>query len=214
MLERKHVIRAFRKVEKDGVPEGRESRKWDVLSPEGKRFPPKVIREQAEREAGMEVRVRSGGWPTNDILTALGFQTLPKDEHAVVQIESHLRDIDILDLMSLAKNDERNPPEEIPSPARTTFSRSVYVSTLVKRLAKGRCDLCTEAAPFRVKGAPFFECHHIIHLADQGPDTIANCVALCPNCHRKMHLAPRKSDVERLKQRALQNAAFVQSKQP
>lgn len=30
--------------------------------------------------------------------------------------------------------------------------------------------------------------HHVIRLADGGSDSIDNAVALCPNCHRKIHV--------------------------
>ncbi|MBN7827375.1 HNH endonuclease signature motif containing protein [Bowmanella dokdonensis] len=38
-------------------------------------------------------------------------------------------------------------------------------------------------------GSSFLEVHHVIRLADNGPDTIDNAVALCPNCHRALHYA-------------------------
>jgi len=58
----------------------------------------------------------------------------------------------------------------------------------VKKGAHGRCDLCAMTAPFMTsKGKPYLECHHVTPLAKGGGDTIDNAVALCPNCHRKMH---------------------------
>ncbi len=41
---------------------------------------------------------------------------------------------------------------------------------------------------------PYLECHHVIFLADGGPDAIYNTVALCPNCHRKMHIVKSTKD--------------------
>jgi 5-methylcytosine-specific restriction enzyme A len=41
-----------------------------------------------------------------------------------------------------------------------------------------------------------------VWLAKGGEDTIANTVALCPNCHRKMHVLNRKLDKEQLSKRA------------
>jgi Predicted restriction endonuclease len=41
-----------------------------------------------------------------------------------------------------------------------------------------------------VKGdIPFLEVHHIVPLYDGGADTLDNCAALCPNCHRAIHLS-------------------------
>ena len=70
----------------------------------------------------------------------------------------------------------------------------------VKKEAKGICQLCKNPAPFRKKdGSHFLEVHHIKWLAKGGKDEIGNTVALCPNCHRKMHSLNRKKDVKKLK---------------
>ena len=82
----------------------------------------------------------------------------------------------------------------------STFERNAYVAELAKRRAKGTCQLCDNLAPFKdKKGKPFLETHHIIWLSQDGPDTIENTVALCPNCHRKMHALNRGVDIEKLK---------------
>ena len=44
-------------------------------------------------------------------------------------------------------------------------------------------------APFYTKNnKPYLEAHHLKWLSKGGTDTIDNVVALCPNCHRKMHI--------------------------
>lgn len=88
----------------------------------------------------------------------------------------------------------------------TQHQRSPWVAEHAKRRSKGLCDLCQEAAPFnRRDGAPYLETHHIKWLAHDGADTVENTVALCPNCHRKMHVlndhADRKLLVTRLRGR-------------
>jgi len=71
------------------------------------------------------------------------------------------------------------------------------VSEWTKRRASGICDLCNKEAPFFDKnGKPYLEEHHVITLADGGPDAIYNTVALCPNCHRKMHVLKSKKDMD------------------
>lgn len=70
------------------------------------------------------------------------------------------------------------------------FVRSPAVVAEVRRIAAGRCELCECAAPFlRADGSPYLEVHHVRTLADNGPDTVANAVALCPTCHRLLHFA-------------------------
>jgi|JI10StandDraft_1071094.scaffolds.fasta_scaffold610649_1 5-methylcytosine-specific restriction enzyme A len=79
----------------------------------------------------------------------------------------------------------------------TVFVRDQTVSEYAKRRANGRCDLCGENAPFSdSQGRPYLECHHIVWLANGGLDTIDNTCALCPNCHRKMHVVGSKKDIK------------------
>jgi 5-methylcytosine-specific restriction protein A len=70
----------------------------------------------------------------------------------------------------------------------TQHERNPWVAEYAKRRAAGKCDLCGSAAPFQnADGSPYLETHHIIWLAQGGEDSMQNTVALCPNCHRKMH---------------------------
>ena len=81
----------------------------------------------------------------------------------------------------------------------SSFVRDRYVSEFAKRRAHGICQLCKQPAPFnKSDGEPFLETHHVIWLADGGSDSIDNTVALCPNCHRKMHALNLDEDVEEL----------------
>ncbi len=81
----------------------------------------------------------------------------------------------------------------------SAFVRDRYVSEYAKRRAHGICQLCGEPAPFiQPDGRPFLETHHVIWLVDGGDDSIENTVALCPNCHRKMHVLNLAEDVEKL----------------
>ena len=85
----------------------------------------------------------------------------------------------------------------------SAHERNVYVAELVKRKANGICQLCERPAPFSNQmGDPFLESHHIIWLSQGGEDTIENSVALCPNCHRKMHVLNLKSDRKILSKKA------------
>lgn len=82
---------------------------------------------------------------------------------------------------------------------RNTFVRDRYVSEYAKRRANGYCQLCGSPAPFLDKdGKPFLETHHVIWLAEGGSDSVDNTVALCPNCHRKMHYLNLDEDVQTL----------------
>jgi 5-methylcytosine-specific restriction protein A len=49
----------------------------------------------------------------------------------------------------------------------------------------------------------------VIHLARGGPDCIDNAIALCPNCHRKMHVLDRLKDRKLLFERIAQRDVSV-----
>jgi len=68
------------------------------------------------------------------------------------------------------------------------IERDEEVKKWVLKHSNGICGCCNKNAPFDKKGnEPYLEVHHIIPLAEEGPDTVENAVALCPNCHREIH---------------------------
>ena len=80
------------------------------------------------------------------------------------------------------------------------FERDVFVAENAKRRAKGLCELCGGEAPFsRADGDPYLETHHVVWLAQGGSDTVENTVALCSNCHRKMHVVKLEADIATLR---------------
>jgi 5-methylcytosine-specific restriction protein A len=87
------------------------------------------------------------------------------------------------------------------SPRRTSgtsshFVRDPLVRAWVLEASSGRCEACGAAAPFvELEGKPYLEVHHVVTLAEGGPDTVENAVAVCPNCHRRLHLGHDRADV-------------------
>jgi 5-methylcytosine-specific restriction protein A len=71
----------------------------------------------------------------------------------------------------------------------SVFRRNPDVVAEVLLRANGKCELCRADAPFvRAKDmSPYLEVHHRIPLSDEGDDSIENALALCPNCHRRLH---------------------------
>jgi 5-methylcytosine-specific restriction protein A len=83
------------------------------------------------------------------------------------------------------------------------YERNANIAEMAKRRANGFCQLCEKPAPFKARdGEPFLESHHIIWLSKGGEDTLENSTALCPNCHRKMHILNPKSEIKKLKEKA------------
>lgn len=80
-------------------------------------------------------------------------------------------------------------PEQ-KSVQRVIYARSPQVRAWVLSNSHGICELCRQPAPFEMEGdIPFLEVHHIVPLYDGGSDAPENCAALCPNCHRAIHLS-------------------------
>lgn len=93
---------------------------------------------------------------------------------------------------------DRKPPKEWSGESEV-YVRDPKVAAWVLAQAKGICELCRLAAPFKTgKGEPYLEVHHAVPLAESGPDTTDNCVALCPNCHRRCHYADDRADATRM----------------
>ena len=104
-----------------------------------------------------------------------------------------------------AINDLDDPRIGNEAPGRRGFSgtfivRDNRVRAQVIRRSKGSCEYCGEAGFKKADGSRFVEAHHIISLAQQGPDTMENVIALCPNHHREAHFG---ADAQRLESRFL-----------
>lgn len=80
------------------------------------------------------------------------------------------------------------------------YARSEEVKKETKIRAQGMCQLCGNVAPFKGKdGEAYLEVHHVIWLSRGGSDSLDNTVALCPNCHARMHILDAQEDVAQLK---------------
>lgn len=89
--------------------------------------------------------------------------------------------------------------------------RDPYLKQMVKRIAEGKCQYCGEEAPFVDKqGEPYLEAHHVVRLADGGKDSIDNVVAICPNCHRKVHVLADEEDTIVLEDIASNNKRMLE----
>lgn len=90
-----------------------------------------------------------------------------------------------------------------------SYDRDEYVKLYALLRAEGNCQLCERPAPFLKKdGSPYLEVHHIDYLARGGSDTIDNVVAVCPNCHRKMHSLEIENDISKLKKSAIEKLEY------
>ncbi|NJR13449.1 MAG: HNH endonuclease [Phyllobacteriaceae bacterium] len=82
-----------------------------------------------------------------------------------------------------------NPKPTTRQVTLNVFNRNPDVIVEILYRANGICEHCKNHAPFNrnTDGRPYLEVHHRIPLAEGGDDTVANAIALCPNCHREAH---------------------------
>lgn len=95
--------------------------------------------------------------------------------------------------------------DEHPSPSKKqrfalVYDRNPEVSKQAKKLANGVCAFCQQSAPFCYgkDKKPYLEVHHVKWLCRGGKDSIENTVALCPNCHRRIHVLDNPEDTDKL----------------
>lgn len=69
----------------------------------------------------------------------------------------------------------------------TSFSRSAEVRRAALARAAGVCEFCGCAGFKTASGGIYLETHHVVPLAEDGPDVEWNVVAICPNDHRRAH---------------------------
>lgn len=111
------------------------------------------------------------------------------------QILAYLAELDstLPDVVRKLPPAPARPPAGNPNPERrqvvtVSFLRDKEVVSHALERANGFCECCHKPAPFiALDGKPFLEVHHVRPLADGGPDTPENVVAICPNCHRELH---------------------------
>ena len=78
----------------------------------------------------------------------------------------------------------------------TVYKRDPEVKASVLQSAKGYCELCEDKAFLKSKNnIPYLEVHHLRKLSDKGSDTVTNAVAICANCHRKLHYANNRDEL-------------------
>lgn len=100
---------------------------------------------------------------------------------------------------SIIKNKYTSKPKGNKKPRKRTtqvtqYLRDPEVVAWVLNKASGICECCGGNAPFsKEDGSLFLEVHHLRRLADDGSDTTTNAAAVCPNCHRELHLGSSRT---------------------
>ena len=92
-------------------------------------------------------------------------------------------------LLAQYRNRPRNEAPKRRWQESAAYDRDQIVVALRKRLAGYRCEVVgCQSEQFQTEsGELFVEVHHIVQLADGGPDVLENTVAVCPTHHRLLH---------------------------
>ena len=129
------------------------------------------------------------------VLAEMGVIDVPEDESEQQRL---IEKMTVAQLEKVAANRGNKHPEKLVSQS-SQYKRNLFVAEYAKQRAKGVCQLCGQKAPFLTKtGNPYLETHHVVWLSRGGEDTIDNVVALCPNCHRRMHELDDPKDLNKL----------------
>jgi 5-methylcytosine-specific restriction protein A len=192
---KKHVRQAARIWDDaGGYKNFKNSISYDVVI-NGKPYPPKAISSCAhELATGRSLTVsefagsKDGTWHRR--LRTLGFTVIEKRPHMdfdaevalALKMSARKRSI------RLAAQRPKEPPQRVTTQVYRYARSSLVVAERLFR-ANGKCDECKKPAPFNRKknGAPYLEVHHIQPLSKGGLDEIENTIAVCPNCHCKIH---------------------------
>ena len=131
-----------------------------------------------------------------------GDQTLTSQNRTLAESDHNGVEVHLFEVLHLARHVNGTEKQKAAQRDVTSsvYVRDPFVAEYAKRRAKGICQLCGQPAPFwDQKGRPYLESHHIEWLSQGGADTTDNTAALCPNCHKKMHIVNDPEDVQKLR---------------
>jgi 5-methylcytosine-specific restriction protein A len=120
---------------------------------------------------------------------AIRFELVPAGGLETAIRNGSLSDLSTDELYDLAEQSVKAESTTQATPTSgTTYRRSEIVKQYALRVADGVCQGCGKDAPFTdANGDPFLEVHHLHRRSDGGADHPDNVIALCPNCHRRVH---------------------------
>jgi len=125
-ISKNHIINAIKMVEKNGIPSGRESAKFNLLY-EGKIYPPKYVVALANQIANGEIlksSVFNGGLETNGFLERLGFKISSKSSE-------FKKDSKALVVIAPRANHPKNHNERCPDCKQTVEKMLIKIYTTV-----------------------------------------------------------------------------------
>lgn len=204
-LSDEHFRRAARTIDREGIPQRRNSVHYDLVI-EGERYPPKYIMSLATKFA------------TGTALPSSHFNAVEAKNYFLSNWYKIVDRRTSTEQFIADEDDESAFPEgtvQFRSHRRLERDAAVARKAKAKRLAEtGRlaCDVCDLdfAAAYGDVGIGFIEAHHTIPVAMlQGKEKtkISDLALVCSNCHRMLHRGKALFAVAALK-------ALVENRRP
>lgn len=192
LLDKSAVDAALQRIERDGYQPHGKNHTYEVVW-NGQGFPPLAVLAFAlEHQTGVVFPPKTlrGEYKSRefDLLRQAGLKI------GRLQIDGDSEDNVHKKLKRVRSARAGNPGSDRPTKTSTnvvSIVRDEEVVLEVLKRSKGICEGCGMPAPFTRKstGEPYLEVHHVIPLANDGPDRVWNAAALCPNCHRRCHFS-------------------------
>ena len=168
---------------------------------------------EATREMYEFIIAHTATYPQNENALKQALELVNQIEHpqnkvseveVVMELEAFKANILSVDKLAILLKETK--PHKSQKTEVEVLYRSPYLKKMVKRMANGICQMCGEKAPFYDRNnEPYLEEHHVKQLAKGGSDTMDNVVAICPNCHRRVHVLKKDEDIIILEKMAKQN---------
>ena len=144
---------------------------------------------------------------TGNVLLVRG-PPLPSSEEIAAEVKAEIL------VVAVPEHGRPNYVDQFSVPTPPSFrevtvlvrDRSAAVREQVLMRAGGICELCNEPGFVTAAGSIYLETHHVVSLADSGPDHPSNVVAICPRDHRRAHFAVERDEI------AIQLTAILDSK--
>lgn len=137
--------------------------------------------------------------------------TASTEEEAVAKLGERLRQLtgDPALEFDFTVNRHATEPEENLEPRRKSrvvergYERNHKLVALAKGRAGYRCEVkgCTVELFVKPDGHRYVEVHHLITMAEGGPDTMENLVCVCANHHRELHYGENRNHLREQLQR-------------
>lgn len=88
---------------------------------------------------------------------------------------------------------DSNPPRR--ERKSNVYGRNGGVGSEVLGYANGYCEHCKNKGFLKEDKSLYLEVHHVKPLAEGGADLTSNAVAVCANCHRKLHFSANRKQL-------------------